>query len=223
ARVSMPDGAVRVGCCSRVKDAAPTVRPAEPPPPPAASADASAVSPSPYPSTAAGPALASPGGEITAVVLSDGAVCRSTGRGATLAFEGRRLNFDCGLSGVDRTGLVGALAGGPGDRLTAQRAEVTWNEGLASLRRVEPVGARVSEIALADGLVCRQAGKGATPAFEGRRASYTCGMKDGDTVALLGDLEPAGGAFRVVRARVAQGENGFVLRSSETILVTAPR
>jgi hypothetical protein len=181
------------------------------------------VSPSPYPSTAAVPALRSPGGEITAVVLSDGAVCRSTGKGATLAFEGRRLNFDCGLSGVDRTGLLGPLAGGPGDLLTAQRAEIGWNEGLASLRRVAPVGARVSEIALADGLSCRHAGQGATLAFAGRRASYTCGMQDGDTVALLGDLEPVEGGFRIVRARVAHAENGFVLRSSEAIVVAGPR
>jgi hypothetical protein len=163
------------------------------------------------------------GGEITALALPDGTVCRSAGEGATLAFEGRRLSFDCGLAGVDRAGLLGPLAGGPGDLLTAQRAEIAWNEGLASLRRVEPVGARVSEIALADGLVCRHAGTGVTLAFEGRRASYTCGMKDGDTVALLGELEPVEGGFRIVRARIAHGESGFTLRSSEPILVTAPR
>jgi hypothetical protein len=37
----------------------------------------------------------------------------------------------------------------------------------------------------------------------GRRAIFTCGMKDGDTVALLGDLEPAEGGFRILRARIA--------------------
>ncbi|HYN02197.1 MAG TPA: hypothetical protein VE359_07115, partial [Vicinamibacteria bacterium] len=66
-------------------------------------------------------------------------------------------------------------------------------------------------------------GKGATLAFEGQRATYTCGMKDGDTVALLGDLAAAEGGFRIVRARIAGGESGFTLRSSEPILVTAPR
>ena len=60
-------------------------------------------------------------------------------------------------------------------------------------------------------------------AFEGRRASYTCGMKDDDTVALLGDLEPAEGGFRIARARIAQREQGFALVSSEPILVAAPR
>ena len=91
------------------------------------------------------------------------------------------------------------------------------------MRKAEPALARASEIALADGLTCRFAGKGATLAFEGRRASFTCGMKDGDTVALLGDLEAVEGGFRIVRARIAQGARGSRSRSSEPILVTAPR
>ena len=57
----------------------------------------------------------------------------------------------------------------------------------------------------------------------GRRASFTCGMKDGETVALLGDLEPAEGGFRILRARIAHGEKGFTLGSSDPILVSAPR
>ena len=42
-------------------------------------------------------------------------------------------------------------------------------------------------------------------------------MKDGDTIALLGDLEAAEGGFRIVRARIAQGAQGFTLASSEPI------
>jgi hypothetical protein len=64
---------------------------------------------------------------------------------------------------------------------------------------------------------------GATLAFGGRRANYTCGMKDGDTVVLLGDVEPAEDGFRIVRARIAHGEQGFALVSSESILVSVPR
>jgi hypothetical protein len=48
-------------------------------------------------------------------------------------------------------------------------------------------------------------------------------MKDGETVALLGDLEPAEGGFRILRARIAHGEKGFTLVSSGPILVSAPR
>jgi len=84
-------------------------------------------------------------------------------------------------------------------------------------------GGEVTALTLPDGVVCRSVGKGATLAFEGRRASFTCGVKDGDTVALLGDLEAVSGGFRIVRARIAQGERGFKLVSSEPILVTSPR
>ena len=91
------------------------------------------------------------------------------------------------------------------------------------MRKAEPALARASEIALADGLTCRFGGKGATLAFEGRRASFTCGMKDGNTVALLGDLEGVEGGFRILKARITHGAQGFTLVSSEPMLVTAPR
>jgi uncharacterized membrane protein len=200
ARVSFPEGDARVGCCTRAA--------AETPPAPAA---------------AAAPGRPGPGGEIVAVELSDGTLCRSTGKGAAPVFDGQRLNFDCGQAGVDRVGLLGPLEGAPGGLLGARRAEIEWNEGLSSVRRSQLAPARAVEIALADGPTCRFAGEGATLAFDGRRASYTCGTGDGDTVALLGDLEPAEGGFRIVRARLHHGDGGFVLRSSETILVTAPR
>jgi hypothetical protein len=217
ARVSLPGGEVRLGCCS-------VPQAPEPAAPPAAVAPAPATSPAgPVPPSPAWGSAVAAGGEISALTLTDGTVCRSTGKGATLAFEGQRLNFDCGSSGVDRVGILGPLAIGPEGLLVASRAEIAWNEGLTSVRKAEPALARASEIALADGLTCRFAGKGATLAFEGRRASFTCGMKDGDTVTLLGDLEPVGGGFRIVRARIAHGESGFTLRSSEPILVTAPR
>ena len=213
ARVSLPDGEVRLGCC-----AIPQVPVATTPPVPAAAVPVAAPhSPvSPTPGVAAG-------GEITVLTLPDGTVCRGTGKGATLAFEGRRLNFDCGSSGVDKLGLLGPVTLGPGGLLQVQRAEIMWTEGLSSVRKAEATLARASEIALGDGLTCRLAGRGATLAFEGRRASFTCGVKDGDTIALLGDLEAAEGGFRIVRARITQGAQGFALASSEPILVTAPR
>jgi uncharacterized membrane protein len=214
ARVSLPDGEVRLGCCSVPQAPAPRAAAA---PAPATSAPGGAS-----PSPAAGPAVAV-GGEITALTLTDGTVCRSTGKGATLAFEGQRLNFDCGQSGVDRLGLLGPLSPGPEGLLQSRQAEIGWNEGSSSVRKVEPILARPAEIALLDGLTCRHAGRGATLAFDGRRASFTCGTKDGDTVALLGDLEAVEGGFRIVKARIAHGAQGFTLVSSEPVLVTAPR
>jgi uncharacterized membrane protein len=220
ARVSLPDGAIRQGCCTSIPATAPfpadeaPARPVVAAPAPATSAPASAPHPGALPTAT---------GEIAALVLPDGQACRHTGKGARPTFRGQRVNFDCGRWGGDTVGLVGPLAVGTGGLLTAQRAVIDWRESGSAPLPIETTAVRVSEIALADGLTCRFAGKGATLAFEGRRASFTCGMKDGDTVTLLGELEPVEGGFRIVRARIAHGESGFTLRSSEPILVTAPR
>jgi hypothetical protein len=141
----------------------------------------------------------------------------------TTVYQGQRVNFDCGRRGGDTVALIGPLEFGTDGLLAARKAVIEWREGLAAPPPIETTAARVSEVALSDELTCRLTGTGAALAFEGRRANYTCGMKDGETVALLGDMEPVEGGFRVVRARIAHGESGFVLRSSETILVTGPR
>jgi hypothetical protein len=118
---------------------------------------------------------------------------------------------------------VGPLTVEGSGLLVARRAVAEWSVSEGAPRDLPPLAARVSEIALSDGLTCRHGGTGATLAFGGRRATYTCGTKDGDSVALLGELEPAEGGFRIVRARIVHGETGFTLRASEPILVTAPR
>jgi hypothetical protein len=131
--------------------------------------------------------------------------------------------FGCGSANGQNLWIVGPLQVAPDGLLAAGKTVTEWRDTETSPGKpVERTAARVSEISLVDGLTCRFAGTGATLAFEGRRASYTCGMKDGDTVALLGDLEPGEGGFRIVRARVTNGGSGFSLRSTETILVTAP-
>jgi len=220
ARVSLPDGAARQGCCIVIPATVPSPaeavspRPVVAAPAPATSAPASA----PHPG-----ALPAASGEIAALVLPDGQACRHTGKGVRPTFRGQRVNFDCGRWGGDTVGLVGPLTVGTGGLLTAQRAVIDWREGGSAPLAIETTAVRVSEIALADGLTCRFAGKGATLAFEGRRAGFTCGMKDGETVTLLGELEPVEGGFRIVRARIAHGDSGFTLRSSEPILVSAPR
>lgn len=201
-RVSLATGEALRGCCRRA---------------PAASA------PTPLPPSSGPTAAASQvTGEIAALSLPDGRVCRSMGKGATLALAGKRLNFDCGTSGVDKLGLVGPLAARPDRLLVGEQSVIEWRDGAHSLRAAEAVPVRVAEIALSDGSTCRFAGTGATLAFSGRRASYTCGMQGGATLALLGELEPAEGGYRIVRARITHGDAGFTLRSEETIVVRAP-
>jgi uncharacterized membrane protein len=235
-RVSLPDGATRQGCCTIGPSAMPPDDAASSPKPPAVP---SPVAPPPVATPPVVPAPVQPppvstppvaaattstaglplvDGGITVLALPDGRECRSTGKRPTTNFRGQRVNFDCGLWGGDTVGLIGPVTVGADGLLVAQKAVIEWRESGNRQRDPEPTPARVSEIALADGLTCRFAGEGATLAFEGRRASFTCGMKDGDTVTLLGELEPVEGGFRI-----AHGESGFTLRSSGPILVTAPR
>jgi hypothetical protein len=226
ARLSMPDGEMRLGCCTIASAAVP---PAEASPPaPAAESVPPAGPPEPTPAAipatlpAATSSLPPASGEILALSLPDGRTCHRTGERKT-TFEGRPVNFDCGRRGGDTVALVGALTFAADGLLTAQKAVIEWRTGLGAPEAIEITPARVSEVALSDALTCRRAVTGAALVFEGRRANYTCGMKDGETVALLGDPEPVEGGFRIVRARIGQGESGLVLRSSETIVITATR
>lgn len=46
---------------------------------------------------------------VNAVELTDGTVCLNAGQGATLAFDGQRLNFTC-PEAAEETGLIGDIA-----------------------------------------------------------------------------------------------------------------
>lgn len=46
---------------------------------------------------------------LNAVELADGTVCLNAGEGATLAFDGQRLNFTC-PEATEETGLIGDIA-----------------------------------------------------------------------------------------------------------------
>lgn len=49
---------------------------------------------------------------ISEIVLADGTVCRHAGEGATLAFDGKRLNYTCGGPAVGLIGDIEMSAGG---------------------------------------------------------------------------------------------------------------
>jgi uncharacterized membrane protein len=201
ARLSLASGEVLEGCCRLER------------------APASEAGPAPSASAPRPPAAT---GSITAVALPDGTVCRAGDR-ALLGPGGRPLTFECDRSGVDVVALLGPLTAEPSGLLSAQRAELTWNEGDYSVRREAATPVRVSEIAFSDGLACRGSGAGATVAFGGRRAAFTCGTREGARLVLLGDLQPAEGGLRVTRARVVTGDGGFTLAAEESLLVTLPR
>jgi hypothetical protein len=49
---------------------------------------------------------------IEEIVLVDGSVCRHAGEGATLAFDGKRLNYTCGSPAMGLIGDIEMQAGG---------------------------------------------------------------------------------------------------------------
>lgn len=134
---------------------------------------AGCVAPPQQPSPEAG----TPSGDLaTAIVLPDGTECNFAGRGATLAYEGDRLNYTCS----DTLGLIGDVAIANGTDITVTTATLAG----ATITGSEPLTFTLQAIKLADGTLCLNAGQGATMAFEGRRLNFTCN----DNLALVGDI-----------------------------------
>jgi uncharacterized membrane protein len=231
ARLSMPDGSIRLGCCraagaapvpaSRATPAAPDVPAPQPAPaPPPGPAPAAPVRPDP----AAPPAREEGGAGVTGLALSDGVVCRFAGRGATLALDGRRLNFSCpATAGGPRYALLGPIeAGGGGLRIV--RGVLRVDGDRLTLTDPQAVAVTVAEITLADGRVCRSTARAETRAFEGRKVAFTCGSEGLEERVLLGDATRFSGTDLVLdTATIGSGELGFVVRGREPLLVSAPR
>lgn len=67
---------------------------------------------------------------IAEIVLADGTVCRHAGEGATLAFDGKRLNYTCGRS----AGLIGDIEILAGGLFEVEKAALRGTELIASER-----------------------------------------------------------------------------------------
>ncbi len=135
----------------------------------------------------------------TRLLLPEEVQCQFAGFGATLAFEGKRLNYTCG----ENLGLIGEI--------TLQQDEMTLE--LATLQGTNLVSSEVKtlpmlEIELEDGTLCRNAGRGATLAFEGKRLNFTCG----DSAGLIGEMKEVESVFH---AEWAQLEGTSLVSSRE--------
>jgi hypothetical protein len=124
----------------------------------------------------------------TKIALPGGTECLFAGKGATLAYEGQRLNYTCG----DSLGLIGDIAIANGTEMTVTTATIAGTEITGS----EPLTFTIEAIELADGTTCLNAGHGATLAFEGKRLNYTCT----ENTALVGDITQSGETFMVENA-----------------------
>jgi heat shock protein HslJ len=156
----------------------------------------------------------SPDGILEMIQLPDGTQCLHAGRGATLAFDGKRLNYTCGTDGEDEVGLIGDM-GLDLDILTVEKAVYGRDDSGFVLRASEPVVMTVVQVELADGTQCLNAGHGATIALDGKRLNYTCGTEGEDEVGLIGDMQLDVDVLMVEKALYGRDGSGFVLEASE--------
>lgn len=177
------------------------------------------VQPTPSPA----PAGASPMPPPATVVLPDGLECRWAGDGATLAFDGERLNYTCTAPSAepgahtdgDTIGLIGDFIPGFENVWTVEEAVIGRDDTGYVLKSTTPVTFRTDQATLTNGTTCLWAGGGATLAFDGKRVNYTCGKEGEDTIGLLGLVAPMGmGIWSAERASIGHGSEGFTLNSS---------
>ena len=147
-----------------------------------------------------------------------GRYCAFAGTGATLAFEGKRLNFTCSGEGGQEVGLLGDIAFTERGWEIEKGVIAHGDEGF-SLESSEMV--TVLHIELADGTTCAFAGTGATLAFEGKRLNFTCPGEGEEEVGLIGEVAIADQGWEIEKAVIAHGDEGFSLESSEMVQIAA--
>ena len=185
----------------------------------AAAACAPAATPTPVPPTAVPPAptkaptppaATSPAPVTAAIVLPDGTKCDFAGRGATLSFDGKRLNYTCGANDV---GLIGDVRKA-GTGLAVEKVTLTRKDNAWAIGKSETITMEIATIELTDGSKCDNAGKGATLSFDGKRLNYTCGSNE---LGLIGDLQIREYVVSVERARIARESNAWVLKEATLV------
>lgn len=168
----------------------------------------------------------------TTFVLPDGATCRWAGEGATLAFDGERVNYTCDMAPKGKTsGLLDSPVQSGPTEWTVVLATIGRNDADTEfvLDSREEIEFTAWSIDLRGGTRCLHAGFGATLGFDEGRANYTCdiiaadamGPTNGGDWVILGELNDVGmGQWTATRGEVVQGDDGFELVASENVLVT---
>ena len=155
---------------------------------------------------------------VAVVALPDGTWCSNTGQGAVPAFDGKRLNYSCGQSGDNETGLIGAFQIGDDGVWMAEEATFSQGDSGFVLNSSEMVAVTPIQLNLAGGFQCNSSGEGATLAFDGQRVNYTCSDPNAPVTGLLGDITQVQETiWSTEKATLAPGDAGFTLQSSEVI------
>lgn len=144
--------------------------------------------------------------------------CEFAGTGATLAFEGERLNFTCGGEADRIVGLLGDISAAEAGWVIRKATIADTDDGFA-LEASELVP--VSYIELADGTGCAFAGTGSTLAFEGERLNFACSRDADSVVVLLGDVTLTEEGWAIRRGTIVTDEGGASLESSELATIAA--
>jgi putative hemolysin len=154
--------------------------------------------------------------QATVIELPDGTRCSFAGTGATLAFEGKRLNYTCEVEGQE-VGLLGDVQQSEGV-WKVEKVVIGHGDSGFFVQESEEVTMTIERIELADGTQCLFAGTGATLAFEGKRLNYTCQV-EGQEVGLLGDLRQSEGIWTVEKAVLGHDDSGFFVQELEEVTI----
>ncbi len=198
-----------VGCGGASPE--PEAMPTQPPQPPAATpvppAPTEVIESTPVPATTQ---------QAAVIELPDGTRCSFAGTGATLAFEGKRLNYTCEVEGQE-VGLLGDVQQSE-DVWKVEKVVIGHGDSGFFVQESEEVTMTIERIELADGTQCLFAGTGATLAFEGKRLNYTCEV-EGQEVGLLGDLKQSEGVWTAEKAVLGHDDSGFFVKESEGVTI----
>lgn len=156
-----------------------------------------------------------------AIVLPDGTECLWAGGGATLAFDGNRVNYTCGAAadGSGEVVLLGDPVAGEETVWTVTRGVVARQNDAFVLASSAEESFFLAQLDLADESTCLHAGFGATFGVEMQRVNWTCG--DAEPLHVVaGPLTAIGeGVFTAFKAQVSQTADGFTTDSTETVPV----
>lgn len=161
----------------------------------------------PVASEAGGSSAPTAAPQATTLVLPDGTACAWAGEGATLAFDGKRVNYTCSESTEAIIALLGDPTPSDSGVWSVEQATIKHGSDGFTLESSATVTFRAATLDLADGATCAFAGTGATMAFDGKRLNYTCGEPADELVGIIGDLS-AGEAGLISAEKVVIDRSG---------------
>lgn len=168
-----------------------------------------------------------------AFILPDGNRCLFAGTGATMAFDGKRVNYTCDVAPEGKIVAILDDPVQPETGLTEWQVEVAvispGSEGF-TLDSSEVIQFTAWQIDLAGDVTCLHAGFGATFGFDDERVNYTCepatagatGPTHGGFLVLLGQPANVGeGVWHAHLAEAGSADDGWEMLDDAQVEVAA--